>query len=228
MGADVNAGKGQRALHLAAKNGLREAVRHLLEAGAELGHADDDSALPACLACVAGNVETVRSMKEIGTNFGGAVQWAEARGLCFSAEILQLLARAATAEASAREAVTKLQGHEGERTWGAPKAVVEGGVSVYFVNGPDGRACAVREGEVHRHNNFSVQVNAAGELWYHCLAGTCPGGRRLQPPRAVDEGAEHAGAPAAVQQKEADKRRRIDAGGSAPDAAEMGSCGVDD
>ncbi|KAK3287480.1 hypothetical protein CYMTET_5009, partial [Cymbomonas tetramitiformis] len=42
MGADVNAGSGQRALHLAAKNGLHEA-------------------------------------------------WAEARGLCFSAEILQLV-----------------------------------------------------------------------------------------------------------------------------------------
>ncbi|KAK3257974.1 hypothetical protein CYMTET_32958 [Cymbomonas tetramitiformis] len=42
VGADVNAGKGQRALHLAAKNGLHEAVRQLLEAGAELGRADDD------------------------------------------------------------------------------------------------------------------------------------------------------------------------------------------
>ncbi|KAK3254484.1 hypothetical protein CYMTET_36302 [Cymbomonas tetramitiformis] len=34
MGADVNAGKGQRALHLAAKNCLHEAVRQLLEATA--------------------------------------------------------------------------------------------------------------------------------------------------------------------------------------------------
>ncbi|KAK3275339.1 hypothetical protein CYMTET_16526 [Cymbomonas tetramitiformis] len=91
MGADVNAGKGQRALHLAAKDGLHEAVRQLLEAGAELGRADDDGALPAWLACVGGCVETVRLMKEAGADFGGAVQWAEARGLCFSAEILQLV-----------------------------------------------------------------------------------------------------------------------------------------
>ncbi|KAK3263588.1 hypothetical protein CYMTET_27616 [Cymbomonas tetramitiformis] len=91
MGADVNAGKGQRALHLAAKDGLHEVVRQLLEAGAELGHADDDGALPAWLACSGDSVETVRLMKEAGADFGGAVQWVEARGLCFSAEILQLV-----------------------------------------------------------------------------------------------------------------------------------------
>ncbi|KAK3267896.1 hypothetical protein CYMTET_23570 [Cymbomonas tetramitiformis] len=91
MGTDVNAGKGQRALHLTAKNGLREAVRRLLEAGAELGHADDDDALPAWLACSGGSVETVRLMKEMGADFGGAVQCAEAGGECFSAEILQLV-----------------------------------------------------------------------------------------------------------------------------------------
>ncbi|KAK3254489.1 hypothetical protein CYMTET_36295 [Cymbomonas tetramitiformis] len=91
MGADVNAGKGQRALHLAAKDGLHEAVRQLLEAGAELGCADDDGALPAWLACSGGSEETVRLMKEAGADFGGAVQWAEANGQCFSAEILQLV-----------------------------------------------------------------------------------------------------------------------------------------
>eukprot|EP00854_Cymbomonas_tetramitiformis_P001867 gene1867-2536_t len=48
------------------------------------------------------------------------------------------------------------------------------------------------------------------------------------PPRAIDEVAERAGAPAAVQLEAVDKRRRVDAGGSAPDAAEMGSCGAGD
>ncbi|KAK3245162.1 hypothetical protein CYMTET_45253 [Cymbomonas tetramitiformis] len=130
---------------------------------------------------------------------------------------------AATAEGLARMAVTRLQGHEGARTWGAPKALEEGGASVYFVNGPDGRACAVWEGETHRSNNFCVRVSAAGELWYHCLAGTCSGRRRLQPPRAVDEDAELAGAPAVAQPERAGKWRQISADRSEPDVAETGS-----
>ncbi|KAK3277204.1 hypothetical protein CYMTET_14778 [Cymbomonas tetramitiformis] len=99
MGADVNAGKGHQALQLAAKNGQHEAVRQLLEAGAKLGRAHDDGALPAWLACGGGSawrrsgkissvelfgpgpanrgkissLETVRLMKEVGADFGGDV-----------------------------------------------------------------------------------------------------------------------------------------------------------
>ncbi|KAK3248289.1 hypothetical protein CYMTET_42241 [Cymbomonas tetramitiformis] len=78
-------------------------------------------------------------------------------------------------------------------------------------------------GETHRSNNFCVRVSAAGELWYHCLAGTCLGRRRLQPPRAVDEDAELAGAPAVAQQERAGKWRQINADRSKPDVAETGS-----
>eukprot|EP00854_Cymbomonas_tetramitiformis_P023599 gene23599-28583_t len=100
---------------------------------------------------------------------------------------------AVAAEGLAREAVLRLRGHEGARVRGAPKALAEGGASLYFVNGPDERACASREREMHRSNNFCVRVSATGELWYHCLAGTCSGRRRIQPPPAVDKGAELAG-----------------------------------
>ncbi|KAK3258423.1 hypothetical protein CYMTET_32510, partial [Cymbomonas tetramitiformis] len=132
---------------------------------------------------------------------------------------------AAAAEGLAREAVLRLRGHEGARVRGAPKALAEGGASVYFVNGPDGRACASREGEMHRSNNVCVRVSATGELWYHCLAGTCSGRRRIQPPPAVDKGAELAGAPAVAQQEEADERRRTNVDESASDAAETESRG---
>ncbi|KAK3280259.1 hypothetical protein CYMTET_11893 [Cymbomonas tetramitiformis] len=44
-------------------------------------------------------------------------------------------------------------------------------------------------------DNFFVRVSAAGELWYHFLAGICSGGRRIQPPQVADEGSGRAGVP---------------------------------
>ncbi|KAK3279460.1 hypothetical protein CYMTET_12661 [Cymbomonas tetramitiformis] len=122
----------------------------------------------------------------------------------------------------------RLQGHEGARMWGTPKALAESEVSVYFVNGPDERACPAREGEIHRSNTFFVRVSAAGELWYQCLVGTCSGRRRIQPPEVADEGVELAGASAVGQQEEADKRRRTNVNGSALNVAETESRGAGD
>ncbi|KAK3258426.1 hypothetical protein CYMTET_32513 [Cymbomonas tetramitiformis] len=188
-------------LRLAATLGLSDITRLLLENGAESA----DAAGPVhedledfFVTNVPADAETLRPA---GEKLSGATLVERAPGAAGAGSAvegaLHALApgEAATAEGLARMAVTRLQGHEGARTWGAPKALAEGGVSVYFVNGPDGRACAVREGEIHRSNNFSVRVSAAGELWYHCLAGTCSGRRRLQPPRADDEDAKLAGAP---------------------------------
>ncbi|KAK3266760.1 hypothetical protein CYMTET_24641, partial [Cymbomonas tetramitiformis] len=77
-GAGVNTGTGRRSLHVAAEKGM---VEMLSDSGQKV----------ELVGSARASVETVRLMKEAGADFGGAVQWAEARGQCFSAESLQLV-----------------------------------------------------------------------------------------------------------------------------------------
>ncbi|KAK3248636.1 hypothetical protein CYMTET_41905 [Cymbomonas tetramitiformis] len=77
-GAGVNAGTGRRPVHAAAEKGM---VEMLADGGQKV----------ELVGSARASAETVRLMKEARADFGGAVQWAEARGQCFSAEILQLV-----------------------------------------------------------------------------------------------------------------------------------------
>jgi hypothetical protein len=101
--AEQAAGDGERLLRLAAKEGLAETVRALVDAGAEANHVDGEGRTALCGAAWKGDVETVRALVEAAAEVKHAAGSAAAE-----LERLKLELQAAAHTAMQRDARIKV------------------------------------------------------------------------------------------------------------------------